>query len=470
MIRKHADFRVQMDVDFLVNNWKPSEVVEKYFSGGLCGFDREGSPLWWEVVGDLDPPGLMRSERPGGFLRSKVRELELMLAECQRQTHLVSNLGRQVGSMVLIVDLNNLSRRHLWRPFLNSNLEVRLTHMLRMFEANYPECLKRMYIVKAPRIFSLFYTLMTPIIGEGTKSKIQVLGSDWQEVLLSQIDASEVPEYYGGTRTGPDGDPRCGDKVRNTGTVTLTGLDRTPLCGDKMRQMGTGTGIHSSFVLMSLSLPVSVSLYSRIPMYPVPVSPCPQIRFPTEVPLHYYAARDLSYESSVTVGLGSSHTHSLHVASTGSVIQYLAHLPSNLPTHSYTHLTTHHSLTASTLHPTAASSHDISITIQHHRGGGVVIATDILTYGSFCVSHRWSFQTESHDIGFGVSMQREGGEDTRIIIAVQRHNTHLIPEHGTLTAQEPGLYSLLFDNSYSWIHSKNLQFTVKLQPPGSETA
>ncbi|XP_061431938.1 SEC14-like protein 2 isoform X2 [Lethenteron reissneri] len=120
MIRRHAEFRVQMDVDFLVNNWKPSEVVEKYFSGGLCGWDREGSPLWWEVVGDLDPSGLMRSERPGVFLRSKVRELELMLAECQRQTHL---LGRQVGSMVLIVDLNNLSRRHLWRPFLNSNLE-----------------------------------------------------------------------------------------------------------------------------------------------------------------------------------------------------------------------------------------------------------------------------------------------------------------------------------------------------------
>ncbi|XP_061431939.1 SEC14-like protein 2 isoform X3 [Lethenteron reissneri] len=117
---EHAEFRVQMDVDFLVNNWKPSEVVEKYFSGGLCGWDREGSPLWWEVVGDLDPSGLMRSERPGVFLRSKVRELELMLAECQRQTHL---LGRQVGSMVLIVDLNNLSRRHLWRPFLNSNLE-----------------------------------------------------------------------------------------------------------------------------------------------------------------------------------------------------------------------------------------------------------------------------------------------------------------------------------------------------------
>nr|XP_032806840.1 SEC14-like protein 2 [Petromyzon marinus] len=468
MIRKHADFRVQMDVDFLVNNWKPSEVVEKYFSGGLCGFDREGSPLWWEVVGDLDPPGLMRSERPGGFLRSKVRELELMLAECQRQTHLVSNAAAH--SRVSLTCL------------------IAYCPMLRMFEANYPECLKRMYIVKAPRIFSLFYTLMTPIIGEGTKSKIQVLGSDWQEVLLSQIDASEVPEYYGGTQTGPDGDPRCGDKVRNTGTVTLTGLDRTPLCGDKMRQMGTGTGIHSSFVLMSLSLPVSVSLYSRIPMYPVPVSPCPQIRFPTEVPLHYYAARDLSYESSVTVGLGSSHTHSLHVASTGSVIQYLAHLPmmvelkveGSQATHTYPELPLATVVAKNTMRGTAdwnqpflhgiAHSHDISITIQHHRGGGVVIATDILTYGSFCVSHRWSFQTESHDIGFGVSMQREGGEDTRIIIAVQRHNTHLIPEHGTLTAQEPGLYSLLFDNSYSWIHSKNLQFTVKLQPPGSETA
>ncbi|XP_075920192.1 SEC14-like protein 2 [Petromyzon marinus] len=90
MIRKHVEFRKLMDVDHLVRHWKPSEVVEKYFSGGLCGWDRQGSPLWWEVVGDLDPSGLMRSERPHAFMCSKVRELEMMLAECQQQTQLVS--------------------------------------------------------------------------------------------------------------------------------------------------------------------------------------------------------------------------------------------------------------------------------------------------------------------------------------------------------------------------------------------
>ncbi|CAM9238983.1 unnamed protein product, partial [Lampetra fluviatilis] len=108
-----------------------------------------------------------------------------------------------------------------------------------------------------PRIFPLVYNIVKPIVSEDTKLKIRVLGSDFKDVLLSHIEACELPEFYGGTRTGPDGDPRCGDKIR----------------------------------------------------------------FPTEVPVRLYAARDGDYESRLTVGLGSSHTHSLHVDTSGSIIK-----------------------------------------------------------------------------------------------------------------------------------------------------
>jgi hypothetical protein len=42
---------------------------------------------------------------------------------------------------------------------------------------------------------------------------ISMNADEWKAALLSEIDADQLPVYYGGTQTDPDGNPMCVTKV-----------------------------------------------------------------------------------------------------------------------------------------------------------------------------------------------------------------------------------------------------------------
>ncbi|XP_056287807.1 SEC14-like protein 2 isoform X3 [Pseudoliparis swirei] len=183
MIRKHLEFRRKMEVDSIITDWKPPEVIERYVSGGMCGFDREGSPIWYDVIGPLDPRGLLLSATKRDFLKTKIRHTEILHRECRRQSE---KLGEVIEAVSLIYDCEGLGLKHVWKPAIETYGEV-----LTMFEENYPEGLKRVFLIKG----------------------------NWQEVLRNHIDPDQLPVAYGGTRTDPDGDPHCRSMIKYGGVV-----------------------------------------------------------------------------------------------------------------------------------------------------------------------------------------------------------------------------------------------------------
>ena len=57
---------------------------------------------------------------------------------------------------------------------------------------------------------------MKPFINKETSEKIKIFGTDqseWKSALLCEIDSDQLPAYYGGTMTDPNGDPKCPSKV-----------------------------------------------------------------------------------------------------------------------------------------------------------------------------------------------------------------------------------------------------------------
>lgn len=83
---------------------------------------------------------------------------------------------------------------------------------------------------------------------------------------------------------------------------------------------------------------------------------------------------------------------------------------------------------------------------------------------------RWQFSCDGADIGFGVYLKKKMGErmkagEMREIVPNQRYNAHLVPEDGSLTCPEPGVYVLRFDNTYSVFQSKTVKFTVEVLLP-----
>ncbi|XP_056287806.1 SEC14-like protein 2 isoform X2 [Pseudoliparis swirei] len=211
MIRKHLEFRRKMEVDSIITDWKPPEVIERYVSGGMCGFDREGSPIWYDVIGPLDPRGLLLSATKRDFLKTKIRHTEILHRECRRQSE---KLGEVIEAVSLIYDCEGLGLKHVWKPAIETYGEV-----LTMFEENYPEGLKRVFLIKAPKMFPMAFNLIKHFLSEATRRKILVLGRNWQEVLRNHIDPDQLPVAYGGTRTDPDGDPHCRSMIKYGGVV-----------------------------------------------------------------------------------------------------------------------------------------------------------------------------------------------------------------------------------------------------------
>ncbi|NWV81227.1 S14L2 protein, partial [Dasyornis broadbenti] len=214
MLRKVSGaLRFCGDSAVLEHTWPPllPQVIQKYMSGGMCGYDREGSPVWYEIIGPLDAKGLLFSASKQDLLKNKYRDCEVLRHECDKQTE---KLGKKIEMVMMVYDCEGLGLKHLWKPAVDTYGEL-----LTMFEENYPESLKRLFIVKAPKLFPVAYNLVKHFLSEDTRKKVVVLGSNWKEVLQKYIDPSQIPVEYGGTLTDPDGDPKCRSKINYGGDV-----------------------------------------------------------------------------------------------------------------------------------------------------------------------------------------------------------------------------------------------------------
>jgi len=77
---------------------------------------------------------------------------------------------------------------------------------------------------------------------------------------------------------------------------------------------------------------------------------------------------------------------------------------------------------------------------------------------------KWEFRVEGHDIKFGVTCQDlDGTESTPV--PVRKIDSHQSYETGVITCPTPATYNVIFDNSYSYIRSKKLHYSITMESP-----
>ncbi|KAK6301075.1 hypothetical protein J4Q44_G00291730 [Coregonus suidteri] len=196
MLGQSLSWRKQHRVDYILQWWSPPSVLEEYYAGCWHYQDREGRPLYILRLGHLDTKGLLKALGEEALLRHVLWINEEGQKRCEENTKIFT---RPITSWTCLVDLEGLNMRHLWRPGVKALLRI-----IEVVEANYPETLGRLLIVRAPRVFPVLWTLVSPFIHDNTRQKFLVYGGsrDYQGAgpggLLDYIDNEVIPDFLGG--------------------------------------------------------------------------------------------------------------------------------------------------------------------------------------------------------------------------------------------------------------------------------
>lgn len=193
MLCESLAWRRHHNIDKIHEIWQPPDPLLNYYCGGWHNTDKEGRPLYILRLGSMDVKGLLKAVGEDGFLKHvvSINEEGLKMTE-----GLTKNTGHPVSSWTCVCDLEGLSMRHLWRPGIKALLKV-----IEVVECNYPETMGRLLIVRAPRVFGVLWTLVSPFIDENTRNKFLIYGgNDYQDPggLTDYIAAEYIPDFLGG--------------------------------------------------------------------------------------------------------------------------------------------------------------------------------------------------------------------------------------------------------------------------------
>jgi hypothetical protein len=185
-------WRKQHNVDKILQDFVPPPVLVQFFPGGWHHNDKEGRPVFVLRLGQMDVKGLLRSVGIEPLVKFTLSICEQGLLKTTQAT---KTLGQPISAWTLLVDLEGLSMRHLWRPGVQALLRI-----IEIVEAHYPECMGLVLIARAPRVFPVLWTLISPFINENTRKKFMINSSEAVLTELSKyIDKQYLPDFLGGT-------------------------------------------------------------------------------------------------------------------------------------------------------------------------------------------------------------------------------------------------------------------------------
>ncbi|XP_059164051.1 SEC14-like protein 3 [Physella acuta] len=205
-IRKCLELRWKLKIDTVLTDYKPPEVLRDYYAGGLCGVDRQGCPVLYELFGVNDMKGIVLSVTKHDLVKFKLFQFESIIKHMKKTN---KETGRSVDSLLMIVDMHPASKNNLWGPSLRIWAE-----MIEMLQDFYPGLVKEVLIIRPHQLYPEIYLALRPYMKRPTLGLIKVLGTNYLRYLESRIEKHEIPAYLGGYKCDPDGNPLCRTHIK----------------------------------------------------------------------------------------------------------------------------------------------------------------------------------------------------------------------------------------------------------------
>ncbi|CAL1279010.1 unnamed protein product [Larinioides sclopetarius] len=201
MLRKHISWRNQFQIDNMLTDYKPSEVLLEYIASSFVCFDKGGNAVRIQDWGRLDGKGLCNV-----FTKTEIAKYFVYLVEKDKAAVLKKggNLRKPIFCPIYdFEDFTYAKAVHL------TSLQY-LSYFLKIFIDNYPELVKIITVINASLPVVCVYNAIKTVLPATVTEKIRIYGADgWKQGLLENIEADDLPAYLGGNKTDPDGNPLC---------------------------------------------------------------------------------------------------------------------------------------------------------------------------------------------------------------------------------------------------------------------
>ena len=161
----------------------------------LFGADSQGIPVTYIGLGRMDLSGVAREIGLDKLEQKMVMQNDMFIDMARDKTIALSSDAGELKIThggVFIIDCDGMGRRHL--------AEVRIfRHVSAALKVLHPERQRKTFIVRAPRVFSLVWKLIKPMLDARIISKINIIGcSDSLQPLVDELGAANLPTILGG--------------------------------------------------------------------------------------------------------------------------------------------------------------------------------------------------------------------------------------------------------------------------------
>ncbi|CAD6230158.1 unnamed protein product [Miscanthus lutarioriparius] len=244
MLRWRKEFGADNIEEF---DYTELDEVVNYYPQFYHGVDKEGRPVYIELIGKVDTNKLVQITTIDRYVKYHVKEFE----RCLQMRFPACSIAakRHIDSSTTILDVKGVGLKNF-----SKDARELIMRLQKINNDNYPETLYQLYIINAGQGFKMLWGTIKSFLDPETASKIHVLGNKYQTKLLEIIDGSELPEFLGGkcrceeyggcpkSDKGPWKDPEIVKRVING----EANYDRQVLVVSSINQKEVGCTEHST--------------------------------------------------------------------------------------------------------------------------------------------------------------------------------------------------------------------------------